>query len=111
MVAIIERALFVIMSSGVSWRSKLAETLMLNGYKPSKADADVYMKRDSKLHVYPYYKYMLCYVDDLLHICFNPKEDMYMLNMIYWVKKGFGPPNRYLCANVEKVQLMYGKVL
>ena len=34
-----------------------------------------------------------------------------MLNMIYWVKKGFGPPNRYLCANVEKVQLMYGQVV
>ena len=58
-----------------------------------------------------YYKYMLCYVDDLLHIGFNPKEDMDVLNMIYWLKGSFGPPDRYLGANIEKLQLKYGRVV
>ena len=54
---------------------------------------------------------MLCYVYDLLHIGFKPKEDMDALNMIYWLKEGFGPPDRYLGANVEKVHLKDGQVL
>ena len=39
---------------------------------------------------------MLCYVDDLLHIAFNPKEDMDALNIVYRLKEGFEPPNQYL---------------
>ena len=54
---------------------------------------------------------MLYYVYDLLHIGFNPKEYMDELNMIYQLKDGFGPPDRYLNANVEKVQLKDGRVI
>ena len=54
---------------------------------------------------------MLCYVDELLHIGFKPKEDTDALNMIYWLKEGFGPPERYLGANIEKVQLEDGRVV
>ena len=46
------------------------------GYKPSEADTDVWMKQYFKPNRDPYYKHILCYVDDLLHIGFNPKEDM-----------------------------------
>ena len=91
---------------GAAWRAKIAENLMLLGYISSKEDADVWTKRDFDPNGDPYYKYMLCYVDDLLHICFTPKEDMYTLNIIYWLTEGFGPPDRYLGANVEKVQLI-----
>ena len=49
---------------------------MLLGYKSSEEDSDVCMKRDFKSNGDPYYKYMLCYVDELLHIGFNKKEDM-----------------------------------
>ena len=69
------------------------------------------MKREFKPNGYPYYTYMICYVDDLLHICFKPKEDMGALNMIYWLKEGFGPPEQYLGVNVEKAQLKYGHVV
>ena len=53
----------------------------------------------------PYYKYILCYVDDLIQMGFNPKEDMDAFNLMYWLKEGFGPTDRYLGANVEKLQL------
>ena len=59
----------------------------------------------------PYYKYMICYVDELIHIGFKPKEEMDMLNMIYRLKEGFVPPDRHLDANVEKVQLKDGGVV
>ena len=108
---IIARSLYVLKRSGAAWRTKLAETLMSLGYKSSKEDADVCMKRDFKPNGDPYYKYMVCCVDDLLQISFKPKEDIYVLNMIYWLKGGFGPTERYLGENTEKVQLKYGQVL
>ena len=52
------------------------------------------MKQDFKPNGKSYDKYMLCYVDDLLHIGFNPKEYMDALNMIYWLKEGFGTPDQ-----------------
>ena len=54
---------------------------------------------------------MLCYVDELLHIGFNPKEDMYVLSMIYRLKGGFVPLDRYLGANFENLQLKDGRVV
>ena len=69
------------------------------------------MKQDFKPNGDPYYKYMICYVDDLLHVGFKPKEDMDALNMIYRLKEGFGPPDRYLGANFEKIQLKDGLVM
>ena len=33
---------------------------------------------------------------------------MYALNLIYQLNEVFGPPDQYLDANVEKVQLEYG---
>ena len=54
---------------------------------------------------------MLCYVDKLLHIGFKPNEDMDVLNVIYRLKEGFGPPDRYLGSNVEKVHLKDGRVV
>ena len=101
------RALYGLKSSGAARRAKLAETLMSLGYKSSEADTDVWMKRYFKPNGYPYYKYMICYVDDLLNIGFKPKEYMYALNMIYRLREGFGPPDQYLGANVDKVQLKY----
>ena len=67
------------------------------------------MKQNFNKNGDPYYKYMLCYVDYLLHIDFNPKKDMDALNMIYRLKEVFGPPGRYLGANVDKVQLKDGR--
>ena len=64
------------------------------GYKSSKEDSDIWMKRDFKQNGDLYYKYILCYVDDLLHIGFKPKEDMDVLNMIYRLKEIFGSPDR-----------------
>ena len=89
---IISRAPYVLKSYVAAWRAKLAETLMSRGYKSSKEDADVWIKRDFNPNGDPYYKYMICYVYDLLNIGFKPKEDMDSLNIIYWLNEGFGPP-------------------
>ena len=69
------------------------------------------MNQELNPNGYPYYNYMLCYVAYLIHMCFNPKEDMVALNMIYRLKEDFGPPDQYLGANVEKVQLADERVV
>ena len=69
------------------------------------------MKRYFKPNGDPYYKYILCYADDLIHIGFKPKEDMDALNIIFWLKEGFGSPDRCLDENVEKVQFQDGQVV
>ena len=80
-------------------------------YKSSKAYSDVWMKPDFNPNRDPYYKYMLFYVGDLLNIGFKPKEDMDALHMIFRLKEGFGPPDRYLGANFEKLQLKDAQVV
>ena len=70
---IIARALYELKSSGATWRSKLAETLMSLGYKSSEEDAYIWTNQEFKPNEDLYYKYMICYVDDLLQICFNTK--------------------------------------
>ena len=52
-----------------------------------------------------YYKYMLVYVDDALHLENDAQEDMLKLKKVYQLKEGFGPQDRYLGANVDKFQI------
>lgn len=107
-VMLIVRALYGLKSSGAAWRAKLADSLKDIGYKPTEADPDVYIKQGTKPCGQRYWKYMLVYVDDILHIAHDPNEDMKMIKEMYRLKDGSGPPDRYLGANVEKVQLSDG---
>lgn len=109
-IMVIARALYGLKSSGAAWRAKLAETMSEIGYFPSQADPDVWLKATTKEDGTPYYKYMLVYVDDILHIAENPTEDMRLINSIYRLKEGVGPPDRYLGGSMEKVQLQDGSV-
>lgn len=107
-VMIIARALYGLKSSGAAWRAKLADTLRDIGYRPSEADPDVWIKKEIQPNGTINWKYMLVYVDDILHVAHDPKHDMDLLSETYRLKDGTGPPSRYLGANVEKVQLCDG---
>ena len=109
-VMLIVRALYGLKSSGAAWRAKLAETLRSMDYTPTEADPDVWMKRAVKPSGEEYYCYMLVYVDDVLHIHHDPTIDMKRLNEHYRLKEGVSSPERYLGANVDKVQLEDGRI-
>ncbi len=51
----------------------------------------------------PYYKMVLIYVDDVLHLSEDPSVDMDKLNKLYRLKDGTGEPDRYLGDNIERV--------
>lgn len=107
---IISRVLYSLKSSRVAWRTKLAQTMDSISYKPSQADLDVWMKVSIKKDSTLYYKYMLVYVDYILHIAKDPKEDMKLINEIYRLKEGIGPLDRYLGGTMKRVQLSDGRL-
>ena len=54
----------------------------------------------------PYYEYLLVYVDDVLAISIDPKAIMEDIGKSFTIKDSkYGPPETYLGANIEKVQL------
>ena len=75
-IMIVQRALYGLKSSGAAFRSFFAEILHDMGYKPSRADQDVWLRPATTENGHEYYEYILVYVDDLLHISHNPDESM-----------------------------------
>ena len=64
----VRKALYGLKSSGTAFRAHLAETLHDIGFHPTRADPDVWRQPAKKADGEEYYKYILCYVDDLLAI-------------------------------------------
>ena len=62
--------------------SKVRRNFKFTWVKSSESDADFWMKREFKPNGDLQYKFMLCYVDDLIHMGFYLKEDIDALNMI-----------------------------
>jgi hypothetical protein len=105
------RALYGLKSYGVAWRGMFSEFVInVMGFKPTRADADVYMQRNLHNGGTPYYEYLLVYVDDVLVISHAPEELMKQIGSKFEIKNGkYGPPTSYLGAGISKVQLSNGK--
>ena len=88
----------------------IAKTLLYPGYKPSRADMNVWMNPETNLQTgKDYYLYALVYVDDFFHLHYDPEIFMNELKVVYRLKYGsLGPLTRYLGSNVERVKLEDG---
>ena len=75
------------------------------GYSSTNSDPDVWIKGATADNGSAYYRYMLVYVDDVLHFANNAQEYVLNLNQVYRSNEGLGPPDRYLGANFNKFQL------
>ena len=71
---IIKKALYGLKSSGTAFRAHLAETLHDIGFKPTKADPNVWICPAVKLDGSKYYEYIMCYVDDILSVSLDTKS-------------------------------------
>ena len=72
MLVIIARSLCVLKSCGTVCIKQIVENFKSLGYKVSDAYDDVWLNRYFNNNGDPYYKYVLCYVFDLLQIGFKP---------------------------------------
>ena len=84
---VINKALYGLRSSGLRWHEKFSDTLRDMGFKISKADPDVWMRKNQDI-----WEYIAVYVDDLAIAAKDPKSVCDMLTQQYKYKlKGVGP--------------------
>ena len=101
---LIVRALYGLKSSGAAFRSLLAETLSDLGYQPSYADPDVWMKPAVKPNGSKYWEYIMCYVDDIIHVNFDPMPTMKSIQKRFKFKNDkVEEPDIYLGAKMVKM--------
>ena len=61
----------------------LAEKLNSVGYRSTESDPDVWIKRETTENSTAYYKYMLVYVNGVIHLAKDSQEDMLKFNQVY----------------------------
>jgi hypothetical protein len=104
-------ALYGLKSSGAAWHAHLAQTMSDLKFRPCVADPDVWLRPAVKGNGDKYYEYVLIYVDDILAVSEKPDRIREKLLSLYKFKedpktrKKYGPPDRYLGANVGKYKL------
>jgi Reverse transcriptase (RNA-dependent DNA polymerase) len=103
-IAIIVRALYGLKSSGAAWRSCLAQVLREEfGFKPCRADNDVWYRPTQKASGERYYEYVLVYTDDMLAISMNPRDILEKVDQHFLLKDGtIGSPKIYLGTLITK---------
>jgi hypothetical protein len=88
----IHKSLYGLRTSGKRWHERFADTLQDLGFKPSKADSDIWMRKAGKV-----WEYIAVYVDDLAIAMKNPQEFIDRLTNDYKYKlKGTGPIKYHL---------------
>ena len=93
---IIRKALYGLKSSGVAFRAHLAETLHDIGFKPMKADPDVWIHSAVKLDGTEYYEYIMCYVNDILSVSHDAKSILQFLQGQFKLKGDKIEPPRHV---------------
>ena len=89
---IISKALYGLRSSSLRWSERLADVLRDMGFFPSKAEADIWMRK-----VDDHYEYIGVYVDDLVVSSRNPGKIIELLKDSHGFKlKGTGPISFHL---------------
>jgi hypothetical protein len=97
---IMDKAFYRTKTAGQCWHHRLEEMLRELGYVPSKADPDVWMKRNTR---YNLWEYLSVYVDDLALAMKGPEAFVKILREKYKYKlKGVGPINYNLGAEYTR---------
>ena len=89
-VLIFDKSLYGLKTSGARFHEHLSDTLRHLGFKPSKADADLWIK-DCKTH----YEYIARYVDDILVFSKFPQKILDDMSKVYTLQS-IGIPEYYL---------------
>ena len=96
--ALIVRALYGLKGSGVAWHDHFAKSLTNIGFRPSQADYDVWLRLSTKDSGEKYYKYVMVYVDDIIHISEHPMKLMLQFQDVF----------NYKLCEVTKLKHFFG---
>jgi len=107
--AIAIRALYGLKSAGAAFRNHMADCMATLGYKPCKADPDLWMKPATRDSGETYWTYVLFYVDDCLAIDVDATAILKQIDKYFKMKKGsIGDPDIYLGAKLKEHVLPNG---
>ena len=97
---LIQKALYGLKSSGLRWWERFSDILHDMGFRPSKAEDDIWMRKSGNI-----YEYIARYVDDLAIVSQNPSTITETLTQKYKLKlKGTGPIDYHLGVNFFRDQ-------
>ena len=103
---IIRKALYGLKSSGAAFQAHLVETLYDISFGSSKADPDVWLRPAVKPNGQTYYKYILCYVDDILSVTLNSTSILKSIQVNFKLKDDkIEPPSDYLGAVLGQMDI------
>ena len=103
---IIRKALYGLKSRGTAFRAHLAETLHDIGFKPTKADPDVWIRPAVKPDRTKYYEYIMRYVDDILSVSHDTKSILQSLQGQFKLKGDkTEPPDMYFYTQLGTMQV------
>ena len=104
-------ALYGLKSSGTAWHAMFSMFIISQlGFMSMKSDPDVYIWAQKNVQGWPYYEYILVYVDDILIISHDPGTIMRAIGNEYENKNNaYGVPMTYLDLGISKYQLCMGK--
>jgi len=94
---IVFKALYGLKSSSARFHEHLSVSLRKLGFRPSKADPDLWIKQ-----VDDHYEYIARYVDDVIIFSKDPMSDINELKKTY-IMKGVGKPQYYLGGDVVEL--------
>ena len=86
----VKKALYGLKSSGAAFRAMLAGTIYNVGYRPTKADPDVWIRPAVKPDGFKYYELILVYVDDVISISGSPMDAIKGIKAVFKLKRGQG---------------------
>ena len=102
---ILVRALYGQRTAGRVFRDFLASHFREMGWTSCRADPDVWL-RPATRDGHKIYEYLICYTDDVVVACIDPKLFMDQLGKRITLKEGsVKPPTQYLGADVKRVTL------
>ena len=100
---IIDRSIYGLKSSAARFHKHLSARLRKMGYRPSKADPDLWMKK-----VGDHYEYIARFVDDVISFSKDPMSVMKELEKTYTMK-GVGKPQYYLGGDVVELDSQWAQ--
>ena len=100
---IIDRSLYGLRSSAARFHEHLSEKLRKMGFRPSKADPDLWFRKHGT-----HYEYIARFVDDVIAFSKDPMAIMKELEKNY-IMKGVGKPQYYLGGDVVELQEPWSK--
>ena len=101
---IVNKAWYGTKTAPARWHENLSVRLRALGFRPSKADYDLWMRKHPDGH----YEYVARYVDDVIAFAKDPMAIMDALAVNYTMK-GVGKPQYYLGGDVENLSEDWAK--